>query len=216
MEGDMIYNEAQKVIANKIEITTKLSNWRDRKWQLKYSIRSLEVSQNSSSKTRKPDSKFTIRQLTEKDAEPIIKSYEEKFVCYPFPIYDSSYIIDTMRDNVQYFGVEEDGKLAAVSSAEIDFKGANAEVTDFATPMDYQVNGLVSFLLAEMEETMKKLGITTLYIIARLKSPAMTKTFFKADYTFTGTLVNNTNIAGTLESMNVYYKHISNDSNKVL
>lgn len=38
----MIYNNAQREIANKIENTTKLSNWRDWKWQLKHSIRTLE------------------------------------------------------------------------------------------------------------------------------------------------------------------------------
>lgn len=38
----MIYNNAQKEIANKIEEESKLSNWRDWKWQLKHSIRSLD------------------------------------------------------------------------------------------------------------------------------------------------------------------------------
>lgn len=38
----MIYNNAQKEIANKIETTTELSKWRDWKWQLKHSIRSLD------------------------------------------------------------------------------------------------------------------------------------------------------------------------------
>jgi lysine 2,3-aminomutase len=38
----MIYNNAQKEIANKIDGSPKLSNWRDWKWQIKHSIRSIE------------------------------------------------------------------------------------------------------------------------------------------------------------------------------
>ena len=37
----MIYNNAQVAIANKIEETPDLSNWKDWKWQLKHSIRSI-------------------------------------------------------------------------------------------------------------------------------------------------------------------------------
>ena len=38
----MIYNNIQKEIANKIEEEPKLSNWKDWKWQIKHSIKSLE------------------------------------------------------------------------------------------------------------------------------------------------------------------------------
>lgn len=38
----MIYDNAQKEIANKIDEEPKLSNWKDWKWQIKHSIRSLE------------------------------------------------------------------------------------------------------------------------------------------------------------------------------
>lgn len=38
----MIYNNAQKEIANKIDDESKLSNWKNWKWQIKHSIKSLE------------------------------------------------------------------------------------------------------------------------------------------------------------------------------
>jgi len=38
----MIYNNIQKEIANKIDEEPKLSNWKDWKWQLKHSIKSIE------------------------------------------------------------------------------------------------------------------------------------------------------------------------------
>ena len=43
---------------------------------------------------------------------------------------------------------------------------------------------------------------------ARLNSIGMNKPFLNLKYSFSGTLIMNTNIAGKIESMNVYYKHI--------
>jgi putative beta-lysine N-acetyltransferase len=109
---------------------------------------------------------------------------------------------------VQYFGAEKDGKLAALSSSEIDFKGQNAEMTDFATHPDHTGNNLSNLLLRQMEKQMKQQGINTLYTIARLNSIPMNKTFLKNEYQYSGTLIKNTNIAGNIESMNIYYKQI--------
>jgi len=55
---------------------------------------------------------------------------------------------------------------------------------------------------------MRKQGIKTLYTIARLDSIPMNKTFLKLNYCYSGTLINNTNIAGSIESMNIYYKYL--------
>jgi len=38
----MIYNKVQEEIANKIEDKPQLSNWKDWKWQLKHSIKTLD------------------------------------------------------------------------------------------------------------------------------------------------------------------------------
>jgi putative beta-lysine N-acetyltransferase len=95
-----------------------------------------------------------------------------------------------------------------VASAEIDNEGKNAEMTDFATDPDYRGKKLGQRLLSTMEKEMKASGIRTLYTIARLQSIPMNKVFLKRQYLYAGTLVRNTNIAGSIESMNVYYKHI--------
>ncbi len=81
-------------------------------------------------------------------------------------------------------------------------------MTDFATMPDYRVGQSATHLLSKMELAMESQGITTLYTIARLNSPAMNKTFLKHSYKYAGTLINNTNISGKIESMNVFYKHI--------
>ena len=151
---------------------------------------------------------YSVRKLNKSDVKQITGIYSEVFETYPFPIYNPDYIMETMKKNIQYFGAEKKGKLAALSSAEIDFKGENAEMTDFATHLSHKGNNLSGQLLTIMETEMKKQGIKTLYTIARIKSVPMNKTFLKNGYHYSGTLIKNTNIAGMIESMNVLYKHL--------
>ncbi len=151
---------------------------------------------------------FSIKKLEKGNFEEIAAIYHEVFESYPFPIYNPNYILKTIDESVQYFGADIDGKLVALASAEVDSEGKNAEMTDFATLPQHRGQGLALLLLSRMEQEMKKQGITTLYTIARLNSPGMNKTFLRMNYTFSGTLIKNTNIAGKIESMNVYYKHI--------
>jgi putative beta-lysine N-acetyltransferase len=167
----------------------------------------LEKSKTAKS-SKKTVSEFKVKRLGKTDIESITEIYHEIFLSYPFPIHNPGYILKTMDENVQYYGVKVEGKLAAIASSEIDKKGENAEMTDFATSMTFQGNKLSTLLLEAMEKEMKKQGIRTLYTIARLKSIPMNKTFLRFDYNYSGTLIKNTNIAGNIESMNVYYKHI--------
>jgi len=153
-------------------------------------------------------SSYSVRKLNKADAEQMTQIYLEVFESYPFPIHKPEYILETMEENVHYFGVEKDGDLVAVSASEIDNSGRNAEMTDFATLQQHGGNSLASLLLKAMETEMKDHGIKTLYTIARLNSIPMNKTFLRFDYEYSGTLLKNTNISGQIESMNIYYKHI--------
>jgi putative beta-lysine N-acetyltransferase len=153
-------------------------------------------------------SSFKILKLDKSDYEEIASLYREVFATYPFPIDEPGYILKTLQEGTQYFGAQIDGKIAALASAEIDIDGKNAEMTDFATLPHHRGQGLAYLLLEHMHKEMKAQGISTLYTIARLNSLGMNKTFLKAGYTFSGTLIKNTNISGKIESMNVYYKHI--------
>lgn len=134
--------------------------------------------------------------------------YRRVFRSYPFPIHDPAYILETMKDDFRYYGMEIGGRLAAVASADTHIEERHAEMTDFATLPEFRGRGLSTGILRSMEQEMKKEGILTLYTIARLNSPAINRTFLRLDYTYAGTLIRNTNIAGRIESMNVYYKHV--------
>ena len=153
---------------------------------------------------------YTLRAAEESDVRELATIYRKVFATYPFPIYDPDYLIETMRSHVCYFVAEKDGKIAAVASGEMDQENHNAEMTDFATLPQHLGNGLAFHLLKWMEPEMKQRGIATLYTIARAVSPGMNITFAKCGYAFGGTLINNTQIAGTIESMNLWYRSTGN------
>lgn len=148
-----------------------------------------------------------IRCGTEHIAQ-MVEIYRKVFPSYPFPIHDPEYIRKTMGENLIYFGILENDKLIALSSAEMDQDGANAEMTDFATLPEQRGKGLAGILLREMEEEMQRLGIQTAYTMARAISAGMNIIFSQNDYQFAGTLINNTQISGSIESMNVWYKYL--------
>ena len=97
----------------------------------------------------------------------------------------------------------------ALSSAEMDADARNAEMTDFATLPDYRGRGLATLLLEAMEAAMHDREMATAYTIARAPSFGMNITFARMGYRFAGRLINNTNIAGRFEDMNVWYKHLA-------
>jgi len=153
--------------------------------------------------------KYVINKLGPTDIKHITGIFKKVFVTYPFPIYDPNYIFKTMQsEDVQYFGIWDDKKLIGVSTAEIDLNNKNAEMTDFAVLSEYRGQNLAFRLLVNMEQEMKIANIKTGYTIARLNEPGMNKTFLKSGYKYTGTLINNTNIGGSIESMNIFYKQL--------
>jgi lysine 2,3-aminomutase len=153
--------------------------------------------------------KYILERLGPKDAHPVSGVLKSVFKTYPFPVHDPNYILETMHEGkTQYFGLKEGKKLIGVSTAEVDIVNRNAEMTDFAVLPEYRGQNLAFRLLVKMEQEMKYANIKTVYTIARLNEPGMNKTFMRSGYKYTGTLINNTNIGGSIESMNIYYKHL--------
>lgn len=152
----------------------------------------------------KPPFEFTGADLS--DAQEIADVYRQVFESYPFPIHEVDYIRKTMEENVVYFCIRENGKIVSVASSEMDLKGENVEMTDFATLQEYRGNSFAVFLLEKMGEAMRERGMKTAYTIARALSYGMNITFARLGYSYGGTLTNNTDICGELESMNIWYK----------
>jgi len=170
-------------------------------------IKALSTAESVKSDVPLPEG-YTLKALTVRYAKALADHYQKVFEVYPFPIFDESYIRQTMKRNIKYFGFFSGDQLVASSSAEMDKKHHSVEMTDFATHPNHLGKNLSYLLLVEMEKQMKHLGIKTCYTIARAHSYGMNKTFGRAEYKLGGTLVNNTLIGASIESMNVWYKSL--------
>lgn len=161
-----------------------------------------------SQKKCEPMPQYELTCAKAEDVYAMSEVYKTVFPSYPFPIHDPAYLSDTMQSHIDYFVVRHEGKIIALSSAEMDKHSLNVEMTDFATLPKYRRKGIAQWLLFEMEVSMKKRGMKVAYTIARSLSAGMNITFARCGYMYAGTLINNTNISGSIESMNVWYKKI--------
>ena len=153
--------------------------------------------------------RFSVRRCREGEVERLAALYGAVFASYPFPIHEPDYLLATMRENVDYFCIEADGEIIALASSEMDRAAANTEMTDFATLPGHRGHSLAAHLLRHMETAAAAKGIKTAYTIARAASPGMNITFARLGYRLGGRLKNNTNIAGRIESMNVWHKRLA-------
>ncbi|MFO7813142.1 MAG: putative beta-lysine N-acetyltransferase [Pelovirga sp.] len=154
------------------------------------------------------DGSYQCRLALTDDCSAMADLYRRVFSSYPFPIHKPDYLAETMTDDVIYAGIWKEDELMALASAEVDKAGSHAEMTDFATDPACRGKGLAHLLLAELETLMAQEKIQTCYTIARATSFGMNITFAKSGYQYGGTLVQNTQISGGLESMNVWYKPV--------
>jgi len=152
---------------------------------------------------------YSLKKLEPQDAQKMTGVFRRVFESYPFPIFEEEFIIKSMReDGTAYFGAWHNGSLVAISSAECSNKYKNAEMTDFAVIPEHRGQRLAVHLLGYMEKVLIMEGYKTFYTIARLHSLSMNKTFYNLGYKYSGTLHNNTQISGKIESMNVWYKNV--------
>lgn len=148
------------------------------------------------------------RRLGPGDARALAHLYGRTFETYPFPVNDPDFLAKEMEEGVHFSGVFDGNELIGAASAEISADGNSAEMTDFAVNPDYRKQGIAGSLLDGLEQDCADNGIRCLFTIARACSYGMNSTFAKADYVYSGRLINNTNISGSLESMNVWYKNL--------
>jgi putative beta-lysine N-acetyltransferase len=115
-------------------------------------------------------------------------------------------LLKEMKEGTVFFTAWEDDTLVAASSMEGGGAPGAVEMTDFATLPSHRGRGLATHLLGLMDRTALAREVRVAYTIARAVSFGMNITFARRGYTYGGTLVANTQIGGTIESMNVWYK----------
>jgi putative beta-lysine N-acetyltransferase len=138
----------------------------------------------------------------------LAKLYSTVFESYPYPIDRVDYLEKMIDEDVIYGLVYEGTNLIAAASAETIPEYKNAEMTDFATLPDYRGQGLARYLLKQLEQVLKERDYNCLYTIARAKIVGVNKIFKQTGYQYRGRLIQNCNIAGGLEDMNLWSKII--------
>jgi putative beta-lysine N-acetyltransferase len=136
----------------------------------------------------------------------IASCYGTVFESYPFPIHDPDHLEEEMERGTRFFAAWEGDRLVAASSMEPGGARGTVEMTDFATLPGYRGRGLATRLLTIMDRVGRAAGLRVAYTIARARSFGMNLAFARRGYRYGGTLTNNTQIAGAIESMNVWFK----------
>lgn len=151
------------------------------------------------------------RLATPLEADELASFYGKVFASYPFPIDDPQFIRASMAEGTIYLIIRSEigHEIAAAASAEPLWRLPTCEMTDFATLPEWRGLGLASVLLQELERKVMRFGTRMAFTIARATSPAMNVVFARHGYVYAGTLVNNTNIAGRIESMNVWFRPLA-------
>lgn len=160
-------------------------------------------------KKRELDSDIKIQQADREMIPELVKIYRDVFETYPSPLTNPDYIDATMKRNVIYRVALQGDNAIAAASAEVDYKHSNAEMTDCATVSAAQGKGLMQHILLSLESDLKEMGIQTAYTLARAQSYGMNKAFFRLGYEFSGRLINNCDIFGQFEDMNIWVKPLN-------
>lgn len=164
---------------------------------------------SSPSLKRKLPKEITIVDAKQEHIPQLVYIYRSVFETYPSPLTNPDYIKAAMKKDV-IFKLALDGDVAiAAASAEMNRKYSNAEMTDCATTPQSQGKGLMQFLLTELEKSVREEGIQTVYTLARAQSIGMNKSFFRLDYEFSGRLINNCDIFGQFEDLNIWVKKLN-------
>lgn len=157
---------------------------------------------------------YRIKLLDLRDAKKIADIYDQVFKTHPYPIEDPTYITDNMGHETLYFGLFKQDDLIGVSACSVNFHEENVEVTDIAILPKYRGYNLSMHLMRKMETVMISAGIKTAYTMTRAGSPSMNKIFGKCGYEYGGTLWNNNQISGGIESMNIWFKSFNQEGIK--
>jgi len=155
---------------------------------------------------------YLIRNATKNDIKEMIDLFSTVFLTYPSPIYDEEYLKQTMNDKVLYKVAIYNGKIIGIASADMNKENLNAEITDCATHPSYRGKGILSNIIYSLECDLKTKGFLCLYSLSRSINPSINFVLSKHNYNFAGRLVNNCNICGTFEDMNLWVKNINSTS----
>jgi putative beta-lysine N-acetyltransferase len=151
---------------------------------------------------------FVIRMANHGDVQELIQLYQSIFETYPSPLVHSSYLETVFLKETLFAVCTQDGKIVSAASAELQPRNLIAELTDCATKPEARGKGLMSHLLVLLEGELTKRNYVTSYTMARARSYGMNNVFCRLNYEFMGRMVNNCDIYGAYEDMNIWVNHL--------
>ncbi|WLR51171.1 putative beta-lysine N-acetyltransferase [Bacillus tianshenii] len=151
---------------------------------------------------------YRMRWANEYDCEQMAELYDRVFASYPTPMNDPDFILTMMNSQVYFSVIERDGQIVSACSSDImpDFNAA--ELTDCATLKEHRDKGLLSYQVFELERRMKRMKIHTMFSYSRSVSAGMNLVNARHGYVYGGRMISNSNISGSLENMNIWYKNL--------
>jgi beta-lysine N6-acetyltransferase len=150
-----------------------------------------------------------IRDTTQEDIPMMTDIFKSVFETYPTPVHDEDYLERVMDNRIHFKAAFDNGKLVSIASADMDRKNLNAEITDCATYPQYRGRGLLSRLIKAIEDDLKNMGFYSVYSLSRAINPGINISLSKLGYDYMGRLINNCNICGGFEDMNIWCKKLN-------
>lgn len=147
-----------------------------------------------------------LKLLNQSFAQQISQLLTKVFISYPSPVENPQYIQSLIQQGNIFAGAFLEGRLIAVAAAYPDRMLNRCEMTDCATLYEYRGHSLCERLLMSLEHEVLKQGTFSLYTLARAQSYGMNRVFHKLGYRYQGRLINNCDIAGSFEDMNIWVR----------
>ncbi len=152
---------------------------------------------------------YQLAIASEDDIPGLAILYSHVFESYPSPLTMPDFLLSTMRRNLVYAVIKDaQGNVVSAASADIDTKHSNAEMTDCATFPSERGKGLMRILLMRLESDLHRRGVRCAYTLARATAPGMNKVFYDLSYEYCGRLINNCDISGGFEDINIWSKRL--------
>lgn len=149
---------------------------------------------------------FHMRWAKQQDAEQMSILYKTIFKSYPTPMNEPDFIKQMIVDNVYFLVVEHRNDIVSACSAELLQNFRSAELSDCATFREHRSKQLLSYQVAHLIPRLKKIGVGTLFSYSRSTSVGMNLVNAKHGFHYGGRMVQNSNISGSMENMNIWYK----------
>lgn len=149
-----------------------------------------------------------VRPARREDIRELIGLYAEIFESYPSPLLHESYLQTVFESGTIFAVCTAGGCIVGAASAELHHDDRAAELTDCATRRQSRGLGLMTHLLRHLEEELARREYVCAYTMARAKSYGMNNVFWHLGYEFMGRLVNNCDIYGAYEDMNIWVRDL--------